>query len=188
MMDSEIVEFSVLLNKHNDDKEGGCALCDMIMHKEAGTLCVDCVMRKHSKSETKKNGVKYGVTLSSKHFTLLKHVPVKKRNEIGKCQGFLFSYYPQFGFKLPEAPEKDIFETVNSYLAEDKDNKDYRKLKFSIHHIDEDHHNDRQENLVLMINSEHTHIHTNKTMSKLEKQNFIQRIRNRNFDLFGVYC
>jgi len=57
--------------------------------------------------------------------------------------------------------------------------------KWHIHHLDNDHYNDEKENLVMLLNADHTKLHTKKYFSGDERPSDLNRImKNPNYCVF----
>ena len=173
----------------------GCSTCSMTIRKATVTVCPGCIMKTHCKQGVDQYGnPKYGCTLKVDGVAFMNQFSLKKRNEIGKCQAFMYLYYPEFNYILPNAPEKDILGKFNEFLFTEIEREKgklkgikYRKLKYVIHHIDGNHDNDSEENLALVLNSEHTSLHTKQKYKPGEREKFIQDIQERNIIHLGYH-
>jgi len=70
--------------------------------------------------------------------------------KISKSHLFYFLYHPELNFKFPELPYED-------YLGNNKD--DQKQWRWELHHEDGKHWNDVEWNLILVLKTEHQHLH-----------------------------
>ncbi len=147
-----------------------CMFCDMQKKRADGTRCSPCMCRSISKAtprSTSRVGISYKVKT---------RFNVPKVDNHGKHHAYFFSYYKDvFEFCFPEVP--GVCVLGNS--IEDK------MLRWNVHHINGDHNDDRKENLGLCLSTEHTKLHN---LNGQEKEELIQKIKDRNRSLFGTPC
>lgn len=118
-----------------------CITCNYYEELGKGTLCNDCPFCKNSsvkKGEPSRVGIKHSVFLPL-GFTK------QQCANIGKCQLFMFLYYPHLNWSPPPIPDYDNYGfPVNK-----------EKARQSIHHLNGDHNDDRKENLTWNLLSDH---------------------------------
>lgn len=106
-----------------------CVTCNRSEKRINGSMCKDCPF------------------YSGKLNSLFKSFGIERRLE--KHHVYFFIYHPELNWELPKIPEKDL-------LGNKKEDK---KLRWDFHHINRNHFDDRKENILLCLNSEHTYYH-----------------------------
>jgi len=114
-------------------------------------------------------------------------------DNVGRHHMHLFMYYPNLNFSIPAVPSFDCLGKFNSDLVDKRMihdvRKRWRKLNWSLHHINVNPFDDRKENLCLTINTEHSVIHwLYKTGDFDEAKRLMNSISDRNYHLFGEHC
>ena len=85
---------------------------------------------------------------------------------VGKPHIYYFLHYPELNWNLPNLPDVD-------YNGRNKNS--YKHWHWVIHHEDKNHYNDNKWNLILLLNTEHNHIHMindNPMKSKITRDKF----------------
>jgi len=170
--------------------EAGCMYCNFrdIFENRIHERCNPCYIISSSAPSAGKPS-RMGLTTKSK-----KMWGVEKPDNIGKCQAFLFSYYPNVfvEFKYPEVPDVDVLGKVNidqelirSVLKQLVKEKKLKTLIWVDHHIDGCNWNDEKSNHGLCLSTEHGLLHHG-NLNERQKAELIQCIIDRNRQLFGT--
>jgi len=130
-----------------------CITCDKHTKHLSGVECEDCFLifnssynhQKGARKEDERRRVGCG-----KHF---KQFGLnEKYSHVGKHQLYFFLFHPELSFKLPEFPPLDMFGNPEPI----KNGKPI--WTWHIHHLNGVYYDDRKENLVLCLNTEHKFI------------------------------
>jgi len=141
--------------------------------------CSTCdVIHKHC-NKIKCNNCYFNVDINNGEiYTSFKLRSLFNIRDMRKHHFFYFLYHPELNWKFPNIPMKDLNENLTS-----------KTDHWVIHHEDENHYNDLEWNLILLLNSEHSRYHKIKNnpmklevnkekVRQFQKVNSIEKIRN----------
>jgi len=156
-----------VLNEENGKMEIPCMRCNFIERFNFGTTCPGCVFRPAHKTHADgKNGIECSAKL--KKFGILE--------DVGKLHLFLFLNNPELNWRFPPIHIHDLGDRWLEGFAPLGEEKNERKLAWGVHHIKE-RFNDGPEYQVLVLNTEHPHLHRDNANSEL-LESAIERLIN----------
>lgn len=125
-----------------------CVTCNMCERREQNTRCEDCPFIFNSVYNHKQKGnvpkrSRVGCGVKFKEFGLKKI----KYQHVGKHQLYFFLFHPELRFRMPDFPATDMFGNPFS-----------NTWTWHIHHLNGLFYDDRKENLLLCLNTEHPFI------------------------------
>lgn len=137
---------------------GKCTLCSVPTMNKTNSKCEDCPFTISS------DRGRVGCSAIFKQFGII------EPSQYGKHHLFFFIFYhPEFDYKWPAIPEYDIFgQTQND-----------KQLRWEIHHINTIHSDDRKQNLLLCLNTEHGWVQ-NLSKKIKDTRKIIMIIKHRN--------
>jgi len=182
-----------------------CCICDLKKDTPAGRISMTlkerdecaspnkCLFKPQSPPEGADKRIVRGLKPLDSRYGVREHLtefgfPKETLTNYGKHQIFMMLHYPEIGFGYPEVlPDFDIYGKVNSIIVDKSMVLDYeqlKKFKLDMHHINKHKHDDRKENLVMAINTEHTTIENITNTRHLHR--VLNAIAQRNLIFFGA--